>query len=54
MLTSKDIDALENLLMLAMLAYRKLSDDGPDQDYLMATAIEPARHAIDTLRRAHE
>lgn len=54
MITSKDIDALENLLMLAMLAYRKLSDDGPDQDYLMATAIEPSRTAIAKLREATE
>ena len=45
-----DVRALESLFMLACLYYRQLPDDGPEQDMLMSTAIEPSRRAIAALQ----
>lgn len=49
-LTPGDIRALENLLFFAMVSYARLPDDGPEQDYIMTSAIEPAREALQNLQ----
>lgn len=51
-LTPEDIKALENLLFFAMVSYARLPDDGPEQDYIMSSAIGPAREALQKLQGA--
>ena len=44
--TMELIDNLESCLAYVRAYYRTLPDDGPEQDYIMQSVIEPAEAAL--------
>ena len=44
--TQNLIDSLAACLAYTKAYYKKLPDDGPEQDYIMQSVIEPAEKAI--------